>query len=395
MQITSGKQLQSPRDVSLVCGEFGLPIRFRGMVNMSSTLVRKLIACSVVFLFAIAARAAASSARVNRADLIQQDELAVKRLQESYDDRTGLWGKQGWWHDANSLTAIIDFSRTTGSNTYLPEIERTFSANIGKRFLINKFYDDEGWWALAWMDAYDLTGDVRYLNAAAGIFDDLTTGWDDTCGGGLWWTRDRTYKNAIPNELFLKVSAGLANRTKDPQAQRKYIEWADREWNWFRESGMIDQDHLINDGLDAQCQNNHRKKWSYNQGVVLGGLAELSRVPGHSSTLRQAETIANAAIQKLSDSDGILHEPCEPKCSGDGTQFKGIFIRNLAELNERARRRRYSNFMASNAKSLIDKAEKPDHSFGLIWSGPPGTSDSITQTSAIDALSAAVEALGK
>jgi predicted alpha-1,6-mannanase (GH76 family) len=123
---------------------------------------------------------------------------------------------------------------------------------------------------------------------------------------------------------------------------------------------------------------------------VLGGLAELSRIPGHSGLLRQAETIADAAILRFSDENGILHESCEPKCSGDGTQFKGIFIRNLAQLNQRSNNLRYAKFICTNADSLVENAQLPDHSFGLIWSGPPGNTGSISQTAAIDALNAAV-----
>ncbi|HZQ41905.1 MAG TPA: glycoside hydrolase family 76 protein [Acidobacteriaceae bacterium] len=353
-------------------------------------LPRKLVSIAAAFLVFNSAHTRAQEAQsLNRAELVQQDQLAINTLQASFDRESGLWGKEGWWHDANSLTALVDFSRATGTKQYLPDIERTFTANIGKHFLINKFYDDEGWWALAWIDAYDLTGDSRYLAAAATIFTDMTTGWDDTCGGGLWWTRDRTYKNAIPNELFLSVAAKLANRRKGRQ-RKKYIAWADREWNWLQHSAMVEPDHLFSDGLDSQCHDNHRRKWSYNQGVVLGGLAELSRIPGHSGVLEQAETIADAAILLLSDKNGVVHESCEPACSSDGTQFKGIFMRNLAELNQLSNSPRYAGVLRVNATSIIENAQGPDHSFGIVWSGPPGKTTLISQTAAIDALNAAV-----
>ena len=86
---------------------------------------------------------------------------------------------------------------------------------------INNYYDDEGWWALAWVNAYDLTHTPQYLQMAQSIFADMAGGWDTaTCGGGIWWSKDKTYKNAIANELFLSVAAHLANRTSGPQKEQ-------------------------------------------------------------------------------------------------------------------------------------------------------------------------------
>lgn len=322
----------------------------------------------------------------------QQVQLAVNRLQSWYDPQTGLWKSTGWWNSANALTVLVDYARVTGSSQYSQVIENTHmaAARVHPGFL-NQYYDDEGWWALAWIDAFDLTGNRAYLSTAGVIFKDMTGGWDDTCGGGLWWRKKRDYKNAIANELFLSVAAHLANRTADPAQQSKYTDWAVREWNWFRHSGMIEHDHLISDGLDSHCRDNHRQKWSYNQGVVLGGLAELSRLRGRGNDLRAARKIADAAIRKLIDANGILHDSCEPRCGADGLQFKGIFVRNLALLNQRTPQKRYRNFIETNAQSILENDQEPDHSFGLVWSGPPQAPNASTQSSALDALVAALE----
>ena len=124
--------------------------------------------------------------------------------------------------------------------------------------------------------------------------------------------------NAIANELFLDVAAHLANRA-GPKSNY-YLNWAKKEWNWFKHSGMIDSKHLINDGLDnVTCQNNGGTVWSYNQGVILGGLTELSRATHDNSYIHTAKQIADAAIKNLTDSNGILHDVCEPDCGADGS----------------------------------------------------------------------------
>jgi predicted alpha-1,6-mannanase (GH76 family) len=318
-----------------------------------------------------------------------QVQRAVDRLQQWYQPRAGLYETTGWWNSANALTAIIDYSRKTKNTKYEEVLAQSYAQHKYVGFL-NDYYDDEGWWALAWVDAYDLTGKAKYLEMAASIFDDMSGGWDNTCGGGIWWSKERHYKNAIANELFLDVAAHLANRTTDTQRKTKYLSWADMEWQWFANSSMIASDHQINDGLTSACQNNQKTVWSYNQGVILGGLAELSRQPDHKALLFPAQQIADAAILHLGDSRGILHDPCEPKCSEDSTQFKGIFMRNLAILEQRKHARRYRKFFAKNTKSLLTKATNPDASFGSVWSGPPAPADASTQSSALDALNAAL-----
>lgn len=315
--------------------------------------------------------------------------LGAIRLQQWYNPQTGLWDSTGWWNSANALTALIDYSRVSGSPRYTDVIATTYAANLPMGFL-NEYYDDEGWWALAWIDAYDLTHKAAYLETAQSIFEDMTGGWDETCGGGLWWRKKRDGKNAIENELFLSVAAHLANRVEDRSQRDEYRNWADREWQWFRRSGMIEGDHLIADGLDAHCQDNHGHKWSYNQGVIVGGLAELARHE-HRGELREARRIADAAVTRLSDENEILHDGCEPKCGRDGTQFKGIFVRNLALLWQRKPDASYRRFILRNANSIIGNDQEPDHSFGVLWSGPPEGVNASTQSSALDALVAAME----
>jgi predicted alpha-1,6-mannanase (GH76 family) len=351
--------------------------------------VRFRVCWLVVLCWSMGQAATASEVAATAPVSTQAAAAGVHRLQQWYNSETGLWNTTGWWNSANALTVLVNFSLATHSQEIEPVLERTYAQHRWKGFL-NNFYDDEGWWALTWIDAWDLTRRPEYLATAQAIFDDMEGGWDGTCGGGIWWSKQRTYKNAIANELFLSVAAHLANRSSDAAQRAGDLEWAQREWGWFRHSGMIEQDHLISDGLGHDCRDNHARKWTYNQGVILGGLAELSRQPGQGGRLRQAAQIAQAAIHGLVDGDGILHDACEPRCSGDGTQFKGIFVRNLAELEERQPKAAYRKFIFRNAESILAHDQGPDHSLGEVWSGPVGKADASTQSCALDVLVAAL-----
>jgi predicted alpha-1,6-mannanase (GH76 family) len=320
----------------------------------------------------------------------------MEALQRWYHRWSGCWRTCGWWNSANALTAVIAYTQRTGDQSHLAVVERTF--RIARRrhpdFLV-KFYDDNGWWGLAWIAAYDLTGDVRYLDAARTIFDNLLTGWDEACGGGVWWNTDRKYKNAITNELFLTLAARLHQRCP---GTTEYFDWARREWDWFCIRGLIGADGLVNDGLDGSCQNNRGQTWTYNQGVVLGGLAALYEITDDATYLRQGEAIADAALRSLTTSapnakHGILLEPGEHETAfsdGDRPQFKGIFVRNLYDFYVQSRRPAYSEFIRDNARSIWANDRNSSNQFGLHWAGPFDYADASRQSSALDVLNAAV-----
>lgn len=314
----------------------------------------------------------------------------IAALQQWYRRSTGLWESTGWWNAANALWVVIDYSSRTNTTTYLDVLLTTFGKQSKGNFL-NKFYDDEGWWALSWMKAYDLTGDIRYLSMAKTLFLDMLSGWDTICGGGIWWSKDRTYKNAIANALFLTLAARLSQRLTTTEDSRSCLEWASQGWNWFQQSGMLNSHSLVNDGLDSSCQNNGQTPWTYNQGVLIGGLVELYRITKDNSYLTTAEAIANATIRTLVDTNGVLQEPCEASdCGADGPQFKGIFIRNLSSLYEVDTKEAYKAFIMRNADSIWQKNRNDRNQFGLKWSGPVDSVDAARQSSALDALNAAI-----
>ncbi len=82
--------------------------------------------------------------------------------------------------------------------------------------------------------------------------------------------------------------------------------------------------------------------WSYNSGVLLGALFDLSRLPAEKLTdppeaiLARAWSVGNAAMTYFSSSDAgpALAERTNESCDGnvDCPEFKGIFIRYLARV---------------------------------------------------------------
>jgi predicted alpha-1,6-mannanase (GH76 family) len=313
-----------------------------------------------------------------------------------YHPATGRIG-QSWWQSAVALSTLETYQQTTGDTSYELAIPVSFARYAHTDFE-DSYNDDTGWWGLAWLQAYQLDRPrlpdaSQYLAMAETDADYMHESWDSTCGGGLWWTTGRTYKNAITNELFLELTAWLHNTLPH---DTKYLRWAKAEWAWFRRSGMINGRGLVNDGLDGRCANNHQPTWTYNQGVILAGLAQLYVATGNPGQLREAEAIAGAAISRLSVR-GVLREPCRGSGCGpnfrDVQSFKGIFTRDLKVLAVTAGTSRFNSFFVTQAKS-VESRDTRHHQLGFLWAGPVTDVTSASQASGLDALVAALSLPG-
>jgi hypothetical protein len=321
---------------------------------------------------------------------VSPQKAAMDQLFSSYNQQTGVIGNT-WWQGAVALSTLETYQQTTGDTTFSSAIREAFTDNRSGDFE-NQANDDTSWWALAWLQAYDITHEKEYLSMAETDADYVHEDWDSTCGGGVWWVRKpRAYKNAIANELFLELTAWLHNTIR---GDTKYLRWAEAEWAWFKRSGMINSEHLVNDGLNNGCENNHETTWSYNQGVLLAGLAQLYQASGDFGLLAEAERIATAAISRLTVG-GVLYEPCLGEECGNSSggvaeSFKGIFVRNLKMLAVTARTRQFNAFFRKQASSIEDRDTSKSHQLGMFWAGPIADSTPYSQASAEDALVAAL-----
>ncbi|WP_407914551.1 glycoside hydrolase family 76 protein, partial [Kitasatospora sp. NE20-6] len=152
---------------------------------------------------------------------------------------------------------------------------------------------------------------------------------------------------------------------------------------------MINSDHMINDGLTDACANNGQPTWTYNQGVVLGGLTELYRATGDASLLTTARTLADASTTRL-QSGGVLREPGEGDgCTGDGPSFKGAYVRGLGRLNTQLADHPYAPTLNSWANSAYTRDRNPLDQYGPHWADGTGSTDYGCQQSALDLLNAA------
>ncbi len=337
---------------------------------------------------------------------------AVERLLERYDHGTGLWENDAsTWQSANALNSVIDYMRGTGDRRYLGYVEQTYAHGDVARTGLPRttgYNDDELWWALAWINAFDLTGEQRYLTAARTIVDGLDDQRASFCGGGMPWARVgvdpelRPWRqvNSITNALYLSATAQLGARV-EPANRAGYAARATATWDWFaRGAGgaLVDPAGMMNDHLDRYENTcvlvDENTRWTYGQGEMLTGIVALYRLTGNAQLLGIADRIAATTTRNGSPflRDGILDEPSAPGCPGpschDAEIYRGVFVRGYRDLLETGRSRVASvDFLTRQANSLRDT----EGEYGFRWQGVPQPDDHpnfATQAAALDALNA-------
>lgn len=332
---------------------------------------------------------------------------AVNTLQLRYFmPEVGRWKEADFWHHMLALHAIVDFVAASGCKELLgvtTEVHRAFPPWM---CIAGQGFDDSGWAVAAYLRAFEATGEASFLDDAITVFDSVDErAWTSYCGGGYCWQPDGcqaghgVYKNAITSELGLFNSARIS-LLRNSSRQGGYLDRAVQLWSWLASSGLINEVGLVNDGLTGgpsnngtNCQNNGETTWTYNQGVVLGGLAALHKASPNVTLLQSGIRIANAVMEHLTTTSGVLDEPS----IGDRDQqsFKGIFMLHLSRFATASglppeSRTAFVSFIRRNADVAAGHARLPGDRYGATWQGPVSAVDgsNATDTSAAAQISA-------
>lgn len=146
---------------------------------------------------------------------------------------------------------------------------------------------------------YERTDDDAYLARVKEIFELVVYGWDDDpshpCPGGMFWTQASwsSDRNTISNAPGAQIGLHLYEIT----GEANYLDWAKRMVAWtdgcmLAPNGLY-WDHINLEGVIEKTQ------WSYNQGMMIGAKVLLYRATGDESYLRQAQEIADAALESI------------------------------------------------------------------------------------------------
>jgi predicted alpha-1,6-mannanase (GH76 family) len=242
-------------------------------------------------------------------------------------DRTRL----NYWWQAHALDALVDAQLRNPDDEGLHRI-RSLVAGVrraNRGTLVNDYYDDMAWMALALLRA-DAVGAGTAPDARA-LRDVLAAGWNDSRGGGIPWRRSQPdYKNVPANGPTAILAARLHRRDGDPAD----LELASRITRWMDGTLVDPGTHLVwdgvgrlgDDGVDGAAGPDGGWIFTYTHGVVIGAHDELHALTGDPRhAVRVAQTVA-VVVRHLAPG-GVLAD----EGSGDGALFRGILARYLAQ----------------------------------------------------------------
>ncbi|HEY3781009.1 MAG TPA: glycoside hydrolase family 76 protein [Fimbriimonadaceae bacterium] len=178
----------------------------------------------------------------------------------------------------------------------------------------DRYYDDNEWIALAQLDAFDATKDIKYLNQAVQTFKFVMSGESNELGGGIYWReKEKKSKNTCSNAPAIAIAARLYMAADDPG----FLKTAVSLHNWV-EQLKDSKDNLMFDAmsLDGKIE---KRKWTYNTALMIRSDLLLYQATRQEPYLTEAIQMAIAAKSHWVDKQtGAIHD-------------EGNFAHHLAE----------------------------------------------------------------
>ena len=194
--------------------------------------------------------------------------------------------------------------------------------------VVNDYFDDMAWLALATRRLEDLAEETRNpagrrrnsraLKRLSLQFDSAST---DDLGGGTFWSKKRDFKNT---PATAPVALHYA-RNGNPAKAQALLDWLDARL-YDPAQGLYQDGLRISGAGDVVLES---AIYTYNQGPALGALLEL----GGQANLERASSLVAAVARGLTLPAPLLGRSatvlrCEG--NGDGGLFTGILVRYLA-----------------------------------------------------------------
>jgi len=298
-----------------------------------------------------------TSADANRAFAAYTKAFYFTQGTNGYFRATTAGGKADFWKWAEQMEMLMDvYERTTNASclTVFSNTFNGFTTEHGREWLSNPYNDDIMWIVIASARGYLHTANPVYRDVAQANFDKcFARAWSTNLGGGLWWTKTNSSKNACVNG----PAAIAAHLLFQITAETNYLAKSKKIFEWERATLFNTNSGAVADAISADGKI-HGWASTYNQGTFIGAANLLGRT-------NEARLASDFTMNQLCHA-GILPQYQQ---AGDLGGFNGICVRWLAKfMNDRGLQSRYEPWLRQNSEAAWNARRKSDD---LIWSRWP------------------------
>ncbi len=229
-----------------------------------------------------------------------------------------------------------------------------------------RFYDDNDWVGLDFIDLYMITKDKKFLRKAEIVWKFIEDGTDQRFGGGVYWSEDKRSKNTCSSA----PAAVLAMKLFEATGDKKYLEAGRSIYGWTKATLQDKEDYLYFDNIGGRSGRIDRRKFSYNSGQMLQAAALLYKATGQQEYLTDAKNIAASCydyfFRDFQTEDG---ESFRILRSGN-TWFHCIMFRGFVELYRVDKsEKKYIDAFAKNLLYIWKNGRSPEGLFSQDFSG--------------------------
>ncbi len=226
----------------------------------------------------------------------------------------------------------------------------------------DKYYDDNEWMVLGFTEAYQNTGDARYLRLARATQTFVLSGWDDKLGGGIYWKVDHQSKNTCSNAPAAAAALRLAQVGGPEDAEQ--VKWAQNIKKWTDQT-LEDSDGLYWDNIDLHGKISYAK-FTYNTGLMIRANVLLYQLRHDPADLAAARRSADAGLAAWTDpATGSLQK------TEDSPLFTHLFCESLLRLYDVSHDVRYLNAVRREASFVLRYVRDPAGGYRDAWTAAP------------------------
>jgi hypothetical protein len=246
--------------------------------------------------------------------------------------------------------AVVAFAR--GAERYWDATLKPvpgFAPYPGDRGQTVTWFDDNGWWGLAFLDAYRATHISSYVREAERAFTFIAdAGWN-AAGGGLWWNTSHPYIAGEPLAAGSLLGARLYQLTGKPFFLRQVLKFLD----WAEANFLTERRLYMRTSFDPTPT-------PYIEGTLVEAHQVLCET-GDSQACERAAELANASAERFSDRLNM------------GPQFDTIYLHWMLVYGARANETRWRELAEEMAGDAQRHARAADGLYLRAWDGTPIT----------------------